>query len=60
MKKLLTPPLGAALATLLAGTTGYCVIQTGAPDEPPPAEDVPSPVRLLPEAVIPYPLNDAE
>ncbi len=60
MKKLLTPALGVALATLLAGTTGYCVLRTGALDEPPPAPGSVNPVRLLPEAVIPYPLEDVD
>ena len=58
MKKLLTPAPGAALAAMLAGTTGYCVPRTGVPDAPPPVQDSAAPVRLLPEAVTPYPLDD--
>lgn len=59
-KFLRTPALALALATALASTTGYCVIQRTGPDEPPLAPGSLPSVRLLPEAVIPYPLTGLE
>lgn len=60
MNSFKTPVIAAAIATVLATTTGYCVIQRTGPDEPPLAPVFPSPTRLLPEAVIPYPLTDLD
>jgi len=58
MSKLRNPAAAAILAAALAGTTGYCALSTGPnapPITPPP---LPAPVSLLPEAIIPYPLED--
>jgi len=60
VKFLRSPLLAGAIAATLASTTGYCVLQRGDPDEPPPAPVWSPPVRLLPEAVIPYPIPPAE
>ncbi len=57
MKNLKTPLIAAALAAAIAGTTGTCIITRGGPAAPPQAPEPPAPVRLLPEAVIPYPLD---
>ncbi len=58
MKKLRLAPAGAIVAALLAGTTGYCTITAG--NAPPPATSVPQhpPLRLLPEAILPYQPED--
>lgn len=60
MSKINVAPLGAVLAAALMGSTGYCVFNQQ--PEPPVTHGPASspPVRLLPEAVIPYPLTDAE
>lgn len=60
MKFLRSPAVAAGLAALLLGTTGYCAY-----NPVPPATSHVSPVfipptRLLPEAVVPYPLVDPE
>lgn len=58
MPKLRVAPLAAAAAAALMGTTGYCVL-TNAPGGVPPAPPgFAPPVRLLPDAVVPYPLTD--
>ncbi len=58
MKKLRLAPAAAALAAALMGTTGYCVLTNAPGGVPPTAPGYAPPVRLLPEAVIPYPLSD--
>ncbi len=57
MKNLKTPLIAAALAAAIATTTGTCIITRGGPVAPPLPAEPPSPVRLLPEAVVPYPLD---
>ncbi len=56
--KSLSPLVGVALATALASTTGYCVLTNMPASERPTAPGMPGPVRLLPEAIISYPLKD--
>ena len=57
MSKLRSPLIGAAIAAALASTTGYCVL-TNTPDGKPPTPPVvSSPIRLLPQAVVPFPLE---
>ncbi len=58
MVSLKNPAIAGALAAAIASTTGYCVLQRGVPDEPPPVPATTSPVRPLPEAVLPYPLEE--
>lgn len=60
MPRLRSPTIAAALAAALVSTTGYCVLRTGTPDEPPPAPVMTSPLRLLPEALLPYPPEEPE
>lgn len=60
MLKLRSPLLGAALAAALASTTGYCVLTNTGDGLPPPPPATSPPVRLLPEAIVPYPLEDLE
>lgn len=58
MRLLRTPLIAGAIAAALASTTGYCVL-TNAPDGLPPAPPASAPpTRLLPEAVVPHPLED--
>ncbi len=56
--KFKSPLVGVALATALASTTGYCVLTNMPASERPSAPGMPGPVRLLPEAIVPYPLED--
>lgn len=58
MPKTLSPLLAGAIAAALMGTTGYCVVSKGPgfPDASPPV--LTKPLGLLPEAIIPYPLED--
>jgi len=58
MIKLRSPLLGAALAGILASTTGYCVLTNSPDGQPPDPPPIASPLRLLPQAIIPYPLED--
>ncbi len=58
MPKFRLAPAAAALAAALMGTTGYCVLTNAPGGLPPAAPGFPPPVRLLPEAVVPYPLSD--
>lgn len=60
MKFIKSPIIAAAIAAAIAGTTGTCVLTRGDPAEPPPGQSEGAPVRLLPEAVLPYPLDDLE
>ncbi len=55
-----TPALAAAIVAVLSGTTGYCVLQTAPPPAPPAPPAPAPPIRLLPEAVIPFPLDDLD
>lgn len=50
--------LGAAVAAVLASTTGYCVIQRGMILEPADFPTTSPPVRILPEAIEPFPIPD--
>ncbi len=60
MNKIRTPTIAAAIAVAIAGSSGYCALRPVAPEGPPPAQADQSPVRLLPEAVIPYPLENLD
>ncbi len=55
-----SPVIAVAIATALASTTGYCVLQKGYPPVPAPPAEQPAPTRLLPDAIIPYPLANGE
>lgn len=57
MPKLKLTPIATAAAIALAGSTGYCAFTTGMPAPPAPAPASAPAVRLLPEAIIPYPLE---
>ncbi len=48
--------LGAAVAAVLASTTGYCVIQRGMLPVGPEFPATSPPVRILPEAIEPFPI----
>ena len=60
MKALRSPLIAGALAAALASTTGYCVLTNTGDGEPPLAPATTAPVRLLPEAIVPHPLEDLE
>ncbi len=55
MPKLRLAPLGAALAVLLAGTTGFCTLQTGSPPPAPPTVIYPPPAPVTPALIEPFP-----
>ncbi len=58
MPKFLSPMIGAAVAALVMGSTGYCAFNPV--NVEPPVTTLPQhpALRLLPEAIIPYPLQD--
>ncbi len=56
--KFKSPLVGVALATALASTTGYCVLTNMPAEEQPRLPATAPPVHLLPQAIIPYPLED--
>ncbi len=58
MPKLRLAPLGAALAAVLAGSTGYCVLQTGSPPAAPPAQIYAPPTPVTPALIEPFPPDD--
>jgi len=58
MGNLRSPAIAAAVAAVLAGTTGFCTFNLPPEPQPPETREVLPPVRLLPEAVIPFPLID--
>ncbi len=60
MSNLRSPAIAAAIAAVLAGTTGFCTFNLPPDPEPPPEVRTLPPIRLLPEAIIPYPLEDLE
>lgn len=58
MSTLRVAPLGVVLAAALAGTTGFCTFNMPPEPSPKPPITILPPVRVLPEAIIPYPLPD--
>lgn len=57
MPKLLSPMLGAAVAAVVMGSTGYCAFNPVQDDPPATTLGSAPPVRLLPEAVVPFDLE---
>jgi len=49
-----TPMIAGAVVAALASTTGYCVLTNNPSLAPAPATYVSPPVRLLPQAIVPY------
>ncbi len=58
MNRLRSPALVVAVATALASTTGYCVLQKGDPPVLVSPPETSAPTRLFREPILPYPLID--
>lgn len=58
--RLRTPVAAAAVAALLAGTAGFCSFNLPAPAPPDAGPALRPPASLLPEAIVPFPIDEID